>query len=393
LARGKISSFQPLENRLPIHRGACQHPTTMKHFTTLALVWAFSTLSAAAQTAPSLISPEIREDHSVTFRLRAPQSQNVALRGQWDKAQVTMTLDADKVWTLTVPKIPPGVWEYSFIVDGLTMIDPLNPAQKPQRKPTASILHIPGTPPNVWDFQNVPHGTVHQHDYLSKALGTQRSAWVYTPPGYEADSTTKYPLLVLQHGSGDRHEAWVVHGKAHWIFDNLTAAGKAKPMVVLMLDGHPMGQIPREMAEKRAESLQAFKNELLQDGLPLVESLYRVSAEREQRAIAGLSMGGWQSLSTGMTNLDRFAWIGSFSGAVDENEIKPALDDTAGTNAKLKLLWIACGEKDFLLERNNLLITTLKARGVSHEWRLTPGDHSWPVWRDYLAEFVPKLFR
>jgi enterochelin esterase family protein len=234
---------------------------------------------------------------------------------------------------------------------------------------------------------------VHQHDYLSKALGTQRSAWVYTPPGYEADSTTKYPLLVLQHGSGDRHEAWVVHGKAHWIFDNLTAAGKAKPMVVLMLDGHPMGQIPREMAEKRAESLQAFKNELLQDGLPLVESHYRVSAEREQRAIAGLSMGGWQSLSTGMTNLDRFAWIGSFSGAVDENEIKPALDDTAGTNAKLKLLWIACGEKDFLLERNNLLITTLKARGVSHEWRLTPGDHSWPVWRDYLAEFVPKLFR
>jgi enterochelin esterase family protein len=393
LARGKISSFQPLENRLPIHRGACQHPATMKHFTTLALVWAFSTLSAAAQTAPSLISPEIREDHSVTFRLRAPQSQNVALRGQWDKAQVTMTLDADKVWTLTVPKIPPGVWEYSFIVDGLTMIDPLNPAQKPQRQPTASILHIPGTPPNVWDFQNVPHGTVHQHDYLSKALGTQRSAWVYTPPGYEADSTTKYPLLVLQHGSGDRHEAWVVHGKAHWIFDNLTAAGKAKPMVVLMLDGHPMGQIPREMAEKRAESLQAFKNELLQDGLPLVESLYRVSPDRKQRAIAGLSMGGWQSLSTGMTNLDRFAWIGSFSGAVDENEIKPALDDAAGTNAKLKLLWIACGEKDFLLERNNLLITTLKARGVSHEWRLTPGDHSWPVWRDYLAEFVPKLFR
>ena len=130
-----------------------------------------------------MISPEIREDHSVTFRLRAPKSQSVALRGQWDKQQATMTQDADKVWTLTVPKVAPGVWEYSFIVDGLMMIDPLNPAQKPQRKPTASILHIPGTPPNVWDFQNVPHGTVHQHDYLSKALGKLRSARVYTPPG------------------------------------------------------------------------------------------------------------------------------------------------------------------------------------------------------------------
>ena len=118
----------------------------MKHFPTLALVGAFSTLSAAAQPAPSLISPEIREDHSVTFRLQAPKSQSVVLRGQWDKEQVAMTLDADKVWTLTVPKITPGVWEYSFIVDGLTMIDPLNPAQKPQRKPTASILHVPGTP-------------------------------------------------------------------------------------------------------------------------------------------------------------------------------------------------------------------------------------------------------
>lgn len=351
------------------------------------------TLPAFAQRAAPLISPDIKDDHSVTFSIRAPKSQSVALRGQWDKQQMEMTKGEENVWSISVPNIPAGVWEYSFVVDGLTIIDPANPAQKPQRNPSASILHLPGTPPNVWDFQDVPHGTVHQHAYLSKALSKQRGAWVYTPPGYEAAASTKYPLLVLQHGSGDRHETWVAHGKAHWILDNLIATGKAKPMIVLMIDGHPLGQVPREMADKRSESLKAFKNELLQDALPLVESHYRVSPEREQRAITGLSMGGWQSLSIGMTNLEKFAWIGSFSGAVDENEIKPALDDASGTNTKLKLLWIACGEKDFLLERNHQLVETLKSRGVKHEWHETPGDHSWPVWRGYLADFAPKLFR
>jgi enterochelin esterase family protein len=147
------------------------------------------------------------------------------------------------------------------------------------------------------------------------------------------------------------------------------------------------------MADMRAKSLEAFKTELLGEALPILQGTYRVSPKREDRAIAGLSMGGWQSLSTGMTNLKQFAAIGSFSGAVDEKEIQSALDDPQGTNSKLKLLWIACGEKDFLLERNEQLISTLKSKGIQHEWRLTPGDHSWPVWRDYLAEFAPKLFR
>ena len=364
----------------------------MKHLLSLACVLA-CTCTAFAQKSAPIISPDIQDDHSVTFRLRAPKSQSVALRGQWDKQAVPLTKDDQGLWNLTVPNVPAGVWEYSFIVDDLTMIDPVNPAQKPQRNPTSSILHISGTPPNPWDFQDVPHGTVHQHTYLSKALSKQRSAWVYTPPGYEAGTQKDYPLFVLQHGSGDRQETWVVHGKAHWILDNLIAAGKAQPMIILMIDGHPLGQVARDMADRRALSLAAFKNELFQDAIPLVESHYRVSPDRTQRAIAGLSMGGWQALSIGMTNLDRFAWIGSFSGAVDENEIKPALDDAAGTNAKLKLLWIACGEKDFLLERNHQLIDKLKASGVNYEWHETPGDHSWPVWRNYLTDFAPKLFR
>ena len=203
---------------------------TMKHFVRVAVVLSL-TLSATAQKGSEIDSPQIHDDRSVTFTLRAPDSQNVTLRGQWNREQVPMTKGENGLWSITVPDVRAGVWEYSFHVDGLSMIDPLNPAMKPQRNPNTSILHLPGTPPNVWSFQDVPHGTVHQHAYRSKALGKQRSAWVYTPPGYEADSGTKYPLLVLQHGSGDRHETWVVHGKSHWILDNLIAAGRER--------GHP----------------------------------------------------------------------------------------------------------------------------------------------------------
>lgn len=367
----------------------------MKTLTSLACIALItvSPFAAFAQKGGPIVSPEIVQNKEVTFRLKAPKAAEVSLRGQWDRQQVAMTKDGDGVWSLTLSEVKAGVWEYSFVVDGLSMIDPSNPAMKPQRSPNTSILHIPGSPALVWDFQDVPHGTIHQHSQFSKSLGKERRVWVYTPPGYETSSAQSYPLLVLQHGSGDRHETWVTHGKAHWILDNLIAAKKAAPMIVMMIDGHPLGMVPRDQADRRGASLAAFKTELLNEALPLVEQLYRVSPEREQRAITGLSMGGWQSLSTGMTHLDKFAWIGSFSGAVDEKEIQSALDDPAGTNAKLKLLWIACGEKDFLLERNEQLISTLKAKGIQHEWRLTPGDHSWPVWRDYLAEFAPKLFR
>lgn len=350
-------------------------------------------MTATAQRSAAVVSPEVGDKGAVSFRLRAVKAKEVLLRGQWNKEAAPMTRDADGLWQVTVPAIPAGVWEYSFVVDGLTITDPTNPEQKPQRNSTASILHIPGSPPNPWDFQDVPHGTVHQHSYLSKSLGRRRQAWVYTPPGYEKDSAATYPLLVLQHGSGDRHDGWVTHGRAHWILDTLIAQQKAQPMVVLMIDGHPLGMVPRDMADRRAASLQAFKTELLDEALPLVQELYRVKPEPAQRAIAGLSMGGWQALSTGMNHLDRFATIGSFSGAVDEKEIQQALDQPQQTNDRLKLLWIACGEKDFLLDRNLQLIEILKARGIRHEWHLTAGDHSWPVWRNYLVDFAQKLFR
>ena len=323
----------------------------------------------------------------VTLKLRAPQAKEVALRAQWTKDPVAMTRSDDGVWSVTLDAVPSGVWEYSFGVDGLNLMDPQNPAFKPQREPQKSILHIASAPPAPWDWQDVPHGTVHQHGYASKALGRPRELRVYTPPGYERDAGKSFPLLVLQHGSGDNQRTWVEHGKAHWILDSLIAAGKARPMVVVMLDGHPLGMAQRGDETKRAAAMDAFRRELFEDALPLVESLYRVEKDPAHRAIAGLSMGGGQSLSIGLGNPDRFVWVGAFSAAPPDAAVADA-----AANAKLRLLWIAVGKDDFLRKRNEEFVAALKEKGVRHEWQLTEGGHAWPVWRGYLAEFAPLIF-
>jgi enterochelin esterase family protein len=347
--------------------------------------------TAVAQNAP-VVSPEI-EASRTTFRLRAPQAKQVELRSQWSKDPVPMTKGADGTWTATVEPMPAGIWEYSFVVDGLNVMDPLNTSFKPQREGQKSIVHVPSTPPAPWDWQDVPHGTVHQHGYLAKTLGRARELRVYTPPGYERSGDKKFPLLVLQHGSGDNQRTWTEHGKAHWILDNLIAQGKAKPMIVVMLDGHPLGMAARGDEKKRGEALAAFRGELFDDALPLVESLYRVESDPSQRAITGLSMGGAQSLSIGFGDLGRFAWVGSFSGGIGNADIlQHFLADPAAANAKLKLLWIAIGKDDAGHTRNEELVAALKQKGIRHTWQLTEGDHSWPVWRRYLAEFAPLLF-
>jgi enterochelin esterase family protein len=303
---------------------------------------------------------------------------------------VQLVKGADDVWTITTGPVEPGVWEYSFQVDGLTMIDPLNPNIKPMREPRTSILHLPCDPPALHDFQPVPHGVVRQHSYFSKTLGRLRELAVYTPPGYDQQSRTKYPTLFLQHGSGDNQATWVTHGKAHWILDNLIASGRAKPMVVVMMDGH--AAVPGGPAAY-TNNLPMFERDLLEDVLPFVEANYRVKAGANHRAIVGLSMGGGQSLTIGLNHLDQFAWVGGFSSSAPRAEaVACVFENPAATNKKLKLLWIACGKEDFLLKRNQEFIGALTEKQIRHEWHLTEGAHTWPVWRAYLAEFLPRLF-
>ncbi len=341
-----------------------------------------------ARPAP-VVSPTIHNDGRVTFRVQAKSAKDVSVSGEMIQGKVAMTRGDDGTWSATLESVGPGLYGYNFTIDGVRMVDPGNPQLKPQRAPRTSILHIPGD--HFYDFKDVPHGTVHLHGYHSAPIDRFREMHVYTPPGYETGDR-RYPLLVLQHGHSDSFATWTRYGKAHWILDNLIAAGKAVPMIVLMLDGHP---IPESFGGARSqENTDELRRDLMGAALPMVEKLYRVKPGRENRAIAGLSMGGKHALTIGMNELETFAWVGAFSAGVPEREaVGAVLDDPEKTNRQLKLFWIACGKDDFLLDENKQMIAVLKETGIKHEWLLTEGGHSWPVWRGYLAEFAPLLFQ
>jgi enterochelin esterase-like enzyme len=313
----------------------------------------------------------------------------VKVSGQFGP-DAAMTKDDKDLWSVSVPSVPAGVHEYRFVVDGLSVIDPQNPMIKPQRWPGSSILHVPANPPAPWDLQDIPHGTLHLHDYKSKALGKWRHLVVYTPPG----ASGRLPVLYLSHGYSDNDESWSVHGKAHWILDSLIANKKAVPMIVVMVDGHPITPGSTGFDSYGPANSAALCNELTQDIIPLVESHYKVAARPRSRAFAGLSMGGHHALTVAMNHHAQFNWIGAFSSAPPPtNSITAGLNSPDSVNKNLKLFWVACGKKDFLFQRNNEFNALLKSKGIQHEYLETEGDHSWPVWRRYLAEFAPKLFR
>ncbi len=360
----------------------------------LAVIFAASPVVAESGPAlqPSLTGePEIGADGAVTFRLKAPEASAIAVAGQ-SIPKTALTKDESGVWSATIPGIPAGVWEYSFIVDGVQVIDPGNPAIKPQRSPRTSILQIPSHA--AWDFNpEIRHGTMHWHDYVSKPLNAQRRMHVYTPPGYEQSPQIRYPVLYLVHGFSDNDASWSVHGKANWILDNLIAAGKARPMIVVMPDGHPIAPEKSDRKEYGAANNTAFEQDLVGAILPLIESTYRTESGSASRALAGLSMGGGHTLYTGLKHLDQFAWLGCFSsGIMGKDKLTDLMPDSETANREIKLFWIACGKSDGLMPRNRELHDLLTSKAIKHAWIESEGGHEWPVWRNYLAEFAPLLF-
>jgi enterochelin esterase family protein len=340
---------------------------------------------------PPLVSPEVLSDGGVTFRFKSQRASEVKVSGQIGPDALLTKGDND-VWSVTVPSVPGGVYEYHFVVDGLSVMDPQNSAIKPQRWPGASILQVPSKPPAAWDWQDIPHGVVHEHSYQSKALNKPRRILIYTPPG--AESAGPLPVLYLAHGYSDNEATWTVHGKAHWILDSLIAARKVVPMLIVMPDAHALPPGTADFGDYGPANSDALCRELLQDIVPLVESSYKVKAEPSARAFAGLSMGGQHALTVALNYHDKFNWIGAFSSAPPpQKAVAAGLDNSDGVNRDLKLFWIACGKKDFLLQRNAELTSLLKEKGIRYEYVETEGDHSWPVWRNYLIEFAPKLFR
>jgi enterochelin esterase family protein len=348
---------------------------------------------------PPLVSPEVHADKRVTFRLRAPNAKEVLVEREAG-GKLAMQKDDQGVWTLTTDPLEPDIYGYSFSVDGVTHFDPSNPAATvPNFIYTASSLHVPGPASLPWEENEVPRGTIHRHFHHSSVVGDDRDLYVYTPPGYDPQAAKPYPVLYLLHGFSDDARAWTVVGRAHVILDNLIASGKARPMLVVMPFGYGAPEIVSRTGPQfrdpalRKRNTDKFRETLLTDVIPLVEKLYRVSTDRESRAVAGLSMGGGQSLDIGLNARDRFAWVGAFSSAVPDDPEAAFAGLAADTKPPLRLLWIACGNEDFLTAANHKFQDWLKALQVPHTAIWTPGGHTWRVWRRNLAEFAPLLFR
>ena len=356
-----------------------------------------------AQTAappPPIHSPEVHPDGHVTFRFRDPNAKAVLLALEGSKA-VPMQRDDQGVWTLTTDPLAPDFYGYSFVADGVGLIDPSNHLMKPNLLFQSSMVHVPGPAAVPWEIGDVPRGEIHHHFYKSAVVGDSRDFYVYTPPGYDPGSKTTYPVLYLLHGFSDDASGWTAVGFANVILDNLIAQGKTKPMLVVMPLGYGAPEIVSGTAgafrdaSLRKRNYDRFRDALFAEVMPTIESDYRVTKDRNARAIAGLSMGGAESLLVGLNALDRFAWVGSFSagGASGDYTVDfPALD-AENANSKLKLLWIACGTEDGLRTPNQKFREWLKGKGI-HETEIeTPGAHTWMVWRRNLASFTPLLFR
>src|SRR5215469_6717585 len=349
---------------------------------------------------PALITPEVHSDNSVTFRFRAPNAQDVKLAREGTQP-IPMQKDDSGVWTVNTAPLPPDYYGYSIIVDSQRSIDPYNSLLKPNLLSTENLVHVPGPPSLPWELNDVAHGEVHHHFYRSAVANDDRDVYVYTPPGYDSKVKTSYPVLYLLHGYSDDASGWTSVGRANVILDNLIARGTAKPMIVVMPLGYGTMEIVRagwggisNHPEVRERNLSKFREALLTEVMPRVENEYRIIKDRNSRAIAGLSMGGSESLLTGLNNLDKFAWVGAFSaGGLPEPFEKdfPSLDPKA--NQPMKLLWIACGTEDRLITANRNLREWLKSKGIPHTDIETSGMHTWMVWRRNLAEFAPLLFR
>ncbi len=368
-------------------------------------------VSGRGAQGPVVVSPEVRADRRVVFRINAPQAQSVRLTGTdipGNLQGAEMAKGENGVWEVTLGPIDPGAYRYNFNVDRVSVIDPRNPSISESNNNAWSMVYIAGA--DFMDVQNVPHGAVASVNYYSSALKKWRRMHVYTPPGYELGQG-KYPVFYLLHGAGDCDESWTSVGRAGFILDNLIAAKKAKPMVVIMPAGHTSQNLGGIAGPPAAQD--EFVQDFVTDIMPYAETHYRVLTDRQHRAIAGLSMGGTQTLNIAIPHLDKFAYIGVYSsgliggllggaaqssGAAQSPETSwegqhQADLDNAAAKKGLKLLWFSTGADDRLIATSKSTVDMLKKHGFNAVFQESPGAHTWINWRNYLNEFAPQLFQ
>ncbi len=352
-----------------------------------------------------VVSPEVSPERKLTFRILAPKAENVRLGAgdiQGLGQNTALTKATNGVWELTVGPVNPGAYRYNFNVDGVTVIDPRNAATSESNGNTWSLVQVPGA--DWMDTKDVPHGAVSEVTYWSSALQRFRRMHVYTPPGYESGKG-RFPVFYLLHGAGDCDDSWTTVGRAGFILDNLIAAKKAKPMLMVM----PAGHTGQSFGGGARPAVDEFSQDFLNDVMPHIEKNYRVSADRKSRALAGLSMGGAQTLNIGIPHLEKFAYLGVYSsgvfgivprsgatntpsGPTFEERHQAKLDD-AKLKKSLKLFWFATGKDDFLVETSRATVAMFKKHQFDVIYRETEGAHTWVVWREYLNEFAPQLFQ
>jgi enterochelin esterase family protein len=358
---------------------------------------------------PPIVSPEIAADRTVTYRLRAPNATQVAVRVAGTR--LAMTKSDQGIWSTTSGPLEPDLYAYSFDVDGVTIPDPANRQYETSFNSFQSLLAVPG--PAMWlPHAGVAQGAIARHVFHSSVAGDDREFFVYTPASYDARRQRPYPVLYLLHGLGDDAGRWFNGGGANRILDNLIAGGKAEPMIVVGTLGYGTADGPAKAMTP--DNVRGYERILLTEIIPVVEREYRAGTSAAERAIAGLSMGGATATYVGLNHPDRFGWIGSFSGAYAmwpegttapgvtsavTNVLPPDVFDrtfpslSARSTKNLRLLWIACGTSDGLIALNRRYRDWLTAKGVTFTAIETPGSHAWNVWKQNLTDFAPLLFR
>jgi enterochelin esterase-like enzyme len=363
----------------------------------------------AAQAPAAVVSPVVAGGR-VTLSLRAPDARAVTASGDFGP-DVALTRSADGVWSATVGPLKPEEYVYYFIVDGVRLPDPANPRVKIGyvTSTTTSLVNVPGDGPAFYDVQDVPHGEIRTVQYKSRSNSTVRELNVYLPPGYDSNSRQRYPVLYLLHGFANDHHSWQRHGRANEILDNLLASKAIKPFIVVMplgyggasVNGDGQG-IPPANAGPFGSDFALYERDVLEDIVPMIDTRYRTQANRENRAIVGFSMGGMQAGRFGLGHLDTFSYVGIMSAGLIGNPasaaamsdpIAPLAANAAANNARLKLLWIACGTEDSAMAGARSTHEALQKAGIKHTFVESEGAHHWRVWRRYLRDLAPLLFQ
>lgn len=359
----------------------------MNHSLYILILSCLITTAGFAQRPPSISSPDVHDDNTVTFRYYSRTAKKISLNGEFLSASQPMNRDTSGIWSITVGPVKPDIYPYSFTVDSVQLADPNNTYLFANERFKRSIVNIPGSTPLVHSLRNVPHGKITYRYYKSGTLGSIRQLLVYTPPGFDPNGKVKYPVLYLIHGGSDTEETWTKVGNANFIADNLIAEKKAVPMIIVM----PYGNV-------RPAPMPDFTKDVMNDIIPFIESNYPVLTDSRHRAVAGFSVGGGQTLNIGMTHTDKFSYICSYAPFTATEEFQKNFGssyrpDAALINSQLKLLSISVGTEDFLFENVKKVISMYESNGIKVKSYIVGGGHTWMNCKQYLATTLQEIFK